>query len=116
MAEIINPHDPPENPRVSHERKDVDIFQISAFGIGLLLACIVVVFAMWAMFDFLGAREDAKNAGSAISSMAGERSKLPPAPRLQGFRDQAGYNAPPKIELRDMRADENTILSSYGWV
>jgi hypothetical protein len=119
MAEIINnPRDPGDegNPRVSHERKDVNVFQISAFGIGLLLACIVVVFAMYAMFDFMRAREDAKNASNAFSSMAGEQAKLPPTPRLQGFRDAEGYNAPPKIELRDMRADEDTILKSYGWV
>ncbi len=49
-------------PSVSHERRDVNVFQITAFGIGLLLSCIVVVFAMWAMFDFLLHREDAKNA------------------------------------------------------
>ena len=69
MAEITkNPHDRTTthdheiNPQVSHERRDVNVFQITAFGIGLLLGCIVVVFAMWAMFDFLFSREDTKNA------------------------------------------------------
>jgi hypothetical protein len=41
--------------------RDVNVFQISAFGIGLLLSCIAVVFAMWAMFDFLAHREDANS-------------------------------------------------------
>jgi hypothetical protein len=31
-------HDPDVNPDVSHETRDVNVFQISAFGIGLLLA------------------------------------------------------------------------------
>jgi len=100
-------HDPDLNPGVSHERRDVNVFQISAFGIGLLLSCIVVVFAMWALFDFLFSREDAKNAANPAAAMMNERPKLPPEPRLQ---------AEPKIELKDLRADEDAILSSYGWV
>jgi hypothetical protein len=100
-------HEHEINPVVSHERRDVNVFQITAFGIGLLLSCIVVVFAMWAMFDFLFSREDAKNATNPAASMMSERSKLPPEPRLQ---------AEPKVELKDLRADEDAILSSYGWV
>lgn len=105
------------NPQVSHERRDVDIFQISAFGIGLMLACLVVAFAMWAMFGFLRAREDAKNRSLSTSTMLSERAKLPPEPRLQGARmDADGIQVTPKIELRDLRADEEAILGSYGWV
>src|ERR1700679_225861 len=100
-------HEPGVNPGVSHERRDVNVFQISAFGIGLLLSCIVVVFAMWAMFDFLAHREDAKNADNPAAAMMKERPALPPEPRLQ---------AEPRIELKDLRADENAILSSYGWI
>jgi hypothetical protein len=108
MAESTNKHDEHDiNPVVAHERKDVNVFQISAFGIGLLLSCIVVVFAMWAMFDFLFAREDAKNADNPAASMMSERPKLPPEPRLQ---------AAPKIEIKDLRADEDAILNSYGWI
>jgi hypothetical protein len=100
-------HGPDINPGVSHETRDVNVFQISAFGIGLLLSCIVTVFAMWAMFDFLFHREDQKNAGNPAAAMMNERPKLPPEPRLQ---------AEPKIELKDLRADEDAILSSYGWI
>jgi hypothetical protein len=67
----------------------------------------VVVFAMWAMFDFFYAREDAKNASNPSALMINERQKLPPEPRLQAL---------PKVELKDLRADEEAILTSYGWV
>jgi hypothetical protein len=110
MAEITNdPHgqDAEHNPGVSHERRDVNVFQITAFGIGLMLSCIVVVFAMWAMFDFLAHREDQKNAENPNAAMMNQQQKLPPEPRLQ---------ATPRIELRDMRADEDAILNGYGWV
>jgi hypothetical protein len=113
MADIIkNPHDHEKHPHghdgheseVSYERKDVNVFQISAFGIGLLLAVIVSVFAMWAMFDFFYHREDQKNVNGANALMLNERPKLPPEPRLQ---------AEPK---KDLKADEETILHSYGWL
>lgn len=110
MAESTkNPHDhdPDVNPGVSHETRDVNVFQISAFGIGLLLSCIVVVFAMWVLFDFLAHREDAKNADNPAASMMNQRQNLPPEPRLQ---------AEPKVELKDLKADEDAILSSYGWI
>jgi hypothetical protein len=108
--------DPSVNPEVSFERRDVDVFQVSAFGIGLLIACIVVVFGMYGMFAYLFKVEDRKNEGAATRGMLGERAKLPPEPRLQGFRDAEGYKAPPKIELKDMREDEDAILNGYGWV
>lgn len=99
-------HDPNVNPAVSHETRDVNVFQISAFGIGLLLACIVTVFAMYVMFELLGKREDAKNAGNPAAAMMNER-QLAPKPNLQSR---------PKEELKDLRANEDTILHSYGWV
>jgi hypothetical protein len=114
MAEITkNPQGPDEGGHqhhgaVSHERRDIDIFRISAFGIGLLLACIVTVFAVWAMFDFLYKREDDKNARIAASAeMLREKNRQPPEPRLQ---------AAPRVELHDMLTDENEILTGYAWV
>lgn len=114
MAETTNPHEPhghdhsPDvNPGVSHEVRDVNVFQISAFGIGLLLACIVTVFAMWVMFRFLYHREDLKNESNPAAAMMNQQQKLPPEPRLQ---------AEPRVELKDLRADEDAILNSYGWV
>lgn len=126
MAEIIkNPHDQGKPGRgehgdefhahaphghdsqVAYERKDVNVFQISAFGIGLLLACLVTVFAMWALFDFFFHREDVKNADNPNALMMSQRPSLPPEPRLQ---------SQPKIELKDLHADEDAILHSYAWI
>src|ERR1700684_241637 len=108
MAENIkktDDHGREVNPEVSHERRDVNVFQVSAFGIGVLLSCIVVVYAIWAMFDFFYSREDAKNAENPAALMMKDQNKLPPEPRLQ---------AEPKLELKELRADEDAILNSYG--
>jgi hypothetical protein len=111
MADTHNPHEPNSHEaghgQVSHERRDVDIFQITAFGIGLLLACAVTVVVIWGLFVFLAKREDAKNADNPSAAMMKEKSLKFPEPRLQEV---------PKQELKDLRADEDAILTGYGWI
>lgn len=97
--------------QVSYERGDINVYQITAFGIGLFVGCIVVVFAMWAMFHFLAKRADNENPKNPPAMMK-ERQTLPPEPRLQGIVKPE----PPHVELAQLRADEDAILNSYGWV
>ena len=122
MADTTNPHDPHdhkhglghdplENPDVSFERTDVDFFQITAFGIGLLIATVVVAFAIIALFNFLSKRESAKNP-PPIASMMKERPGLPPEPHLQ---PEPGEKIPP-MQLKDMHESEDAVLDNYGWV
>ena len=106
-----HPHEPEGNPQVSHERRDVNVFQVTAFGIGLLISCIVIVFAMWALFDFFYHREDLRNAPHP-PSMVNERPTLPPEPRLQGIVTPVQ----PHVELDQLLSDEDAILNNYGWV
>jgi len=123
MAETTNnPHDPRHehtNPQVSHERADINVFQITGFGIGLVISCIVVVFAMWALFDFLARREDRKNT-PVPAAMNEQRQRIPPEPRLSGVVLENGAISPhpvyPRVELKEMRDDEDAILNTYGWV
>ncbi len=108
------------NPHVSHERGDVNVFQITGFGIGLVISCIVVVFAMWAMFAYLAKREDSKNA-PVPAAMSQERQRVPPEPRLSGMALEANgqvsvHPVYPRIELKELREDEEAILSNYAWV
>jgi hypothetical protein len=126
MAETTNnPHDHKRgqentNPQVSHERADINVFQITGFGIGLVISCIVVVFAMWALFAFLAKRENAKNA-PVPTAMSDQRQHVPPEPRLSGVVvDENGQIAThpvyPRVELQQLRDDEDAILNTYGWV
>ena len=104
-------HSPLENPDVSFERTDVDFFQITAFGVGLAIATVVVVFAIIALFNFLSKREDAKNP-PPIASMTKDRPSLPPAPHIQPV---PGEPSPPE-QLKELRETENEILNNYGWI
>lgn len=100
-------HDSPDsNPQVSFERGDIDIVQITGFGIGLLVAFMVTVFAMWALFEYFAQRENKVNP-PVPHSMEAEKPLLPPSPRLQ---------AEPVLELNRMHQDEDMLLNSYGWV
>ena len=112
MAENTNKHHQPEpdnSSHVSHERTDIDIFQIGSYGVGLVVLCAVVVLMMWGMFAWLAKRDAAaKPAGP----LAKERQLLPPEPRLQGVPKPQE----PHVELKDLSASENAILESYGWV
>jgi hypothetical protein len=101
--------------QVSFERGDVNVFQITAFGIGLLIGCIVVVFAMWAMFHFLAVRADKVDA-KMPGTMEKERASLPPEPRLTGLRPRPQAPVSPRVEMDQLRADENAILENYGWI
>jgi hypothetical protein len=123
MADLTNKphHDEHEdaNPEVSFERQDVNVFQITAFGIGLLISCMVVVFAMWALFAFLAKREDNRNT-PIPKQMAAERQYVPAEPRLSGLKVENGqvseHPVYPRVELKELQDDENAILNNYGWV
>ena len=108
-------HDDHATGQVSFERGDVNVFQITAFGIGLLISCIVVVFAMWAMFHFLAVRAD-KADPKMPGTMENERPSLPPEPRLTGLRPHPQDPVTPNIEINQLVADENAILENYGWI
>lgn len=101
--------------QVSFERGDVNVFQITAFGIGLLLSTVVVMFAMWALFHFLMSQADQKDE-VAPSAMMKEKPSLPPEPRLSGVREKSQGPVLPKVEMDELRADEDAILNNYGWL
>jgi hypothetical protein len=97
---------PDDNPQVSYERKDINIVQITGFGIGLLVAFLATTAAMYALFTWFAHREDKANPPRPPAMMA-QKQQIPSGPRLQGD---------PQRELKAMHDDEEMLLSSYGWV
>jgi hypothetical protein len=90
---------------IRHELRDVTVRPIVGFCIGLFL---LMAFSFWVtrvMFNYFAARE-AKSA-SWTPSLMRERPQLPPEPRLEVL---------PVRDLKQMRAAEENILHSYGWV
>jgi hypothetical protein len=92
----------PEN----HEHSDVNIRAILGFGAGLFVVAAVVHLLIYVLFGYFDGRERVKvPAEYPLAASQGHRE--PPEPRLQ---------TDPRQDLADMRAKEDEVLGSYGWV
>jgi hypothetical protein len=97
----IKPHGPK---RRGHEERDVNVWAVGKLGIGLALLCIAALAMLLGLFRYF----EKQVAGPAappreIASQDGS----PVEPRLQET---------PLQDLKQMRAAEDQILGSYGWV
>jgi hypothetical protein len=95
----------PANP-VDHEHSDVNIRAILGFGVALVVVAAVIHLLIYVLFGYFTSRENAKVAAEyPLAAAAGNR--VPPEPRLQ---------TDPRQDLADLRAKEDELLGSYGWV
>jgi hypothetical protein len=90
---------------VVHEETDVNVRAILGFGLGLLAVAVVIHLFVWMLFAYFSSRVGDRTRQYPLA--AGQETRLPPEPRLQ---------ANPRGELRDLRAAEDQLLTSYGWV
>ena len=114
--------DPDENPAVSHERSDIDIFAVGKFGIGLAFGTIIACFAMWGLFELFLKHQDQTLEHLPASVIESRKGMLPPLPRLQSMGNPqapdiaAGALRGPHVELLQFRESEKRYLESYAWV
>jgi hypothetical protein len=94
----------PNRPETLFEHRDVNTWAVGKFGIGLALLCILAVGILYGVFRYFEAREGGRVTEQDMSIDAG---KLPPKPRLQEA---------PVRDLEAIRAAEDRLLNSYGWV
>jgi hypothetical protein len=91
---------------VGHEGTDVNIRAVLGFGAGLFVAAVLIQFMVWLLFLYFSGREAARVAPEYPLAV-GEQTRVPPEPRLQ---------TNPREDLRILRAREDGVLNSYGWV
>ncbi len=89
---------------IGHETRDADIRPIVYTGIGLALTAVAVGIFVYGIFKYLGGHAIAT---IQVNPMSVEDQQIPPAPRLEEH---------PAIELRQLHAQEDQMLSTYGWV
>jgi hypothetical protein len=87
-----------------HEARDVQVRPIATFAVGLIMLTGVVLLLMGWLFQYFAARQAQLDV--PVSPLAVTQDG-PPEPRLEVVLDQA---------LREVRADEQATLHSYGWV
>jgi hypothetical protein len=94
------------NRDVHHEESDVNIRAILGFGVGLIVVAVAVHVLIFGLFAYFNGREGLKvPAEYPLAATQGPRE--PPEPRLQ---------IDPRQDLADLRAKEDEVLGSYGWV
>ena len=86
--------------------RDLDLRGIVAFGIGLALVMSVVLAIVWGLLSLFRAERAALDPPPSPLAEA-NRPRLPPEPRLQSA---------PREDMGRMRAAEEAVLESYGWV
>ena len=91
---------------VHHETSDIDLRGVLGFGLGLIVIAAVVHLLIFGLFKYFEGRE-AGRVTPEYPLAAGQGSRLPPEPRLQ---------TNPREDLRELRAKEDELLGSYGWV
>lgn len=88
-----------------YERRDANVRVLTLLLAGLLGVTLVAMLLMIPLFRYLAAVEARHQ--PPPSTLAGARPLLPPEPRLEPM---------PFDALRRLRAREEEILDSYGWV
>jgi hypothetical protein len=89
-------------PEARHEHADVNIWAVGRFGIALAVLCVVSLGLLAGLFSYFRSQ-----VGGALPVTRIDARTKPPAPTLQER---------PVADLMEMRAAEDQILNSYGWV
>jgi hypothetical protein len=108
MAELHHPHAHPaaKDLPIHHESSDVNFGGIIGFGIGLVVVGVAMSILVFVLFRFFDARARLHQSVEYPLAMS-QGARLPPEPRLQ---------TNPREDLRELRAKEDELLGSYGWV
>jgi hypothetical protein len=83
----------------------VNVRGVLLFGAGLAVTAVIIHVLVWLLFVYFSGRESAQVA--PVYPLAVGEEQLPPEPRLQ---------TNPREDLRVLRAHEDELLTTYGWV
>jgi hypothetical protein len=95
-----------DQPGGGHENDNVDVRAIFTFCLGLLVTALIVNGMIWLLFQYFASRESMR-LSPEYPLAAGQETRVPPEPRLQ---------TNPRGDLQELRAHEDAVLGTYGWV
>jgi hypothetical protein len=87
-----------------HETRDADVGPIILAGLGLALVVAMVALFIYGVLTYLGGHRPAI---ARVNPMSAEDLQIPPTPRIEEH---------PAIELQQLHAQEDAVLSTYGWI
>ncbi len=103
-ANHAHAHDEFDNPATHHEESDVSIRGVIGFAIALVIVAAVLHIAVLLLYRLYARAAGVVRPDYPMSVQ--QTDELPAMPRLQ---------TNPRQDLRDLRAQEDAILSTYGW-
>jgi hypothetical protein len=106
MREHGDVHEYVPDPGATHETRDISTRVVVIFGVSLVVGAILVHFLIWVLYVFYGSLHDKAYPRQYPMAQIGAP-PLPPTPRLQ---------TQPREDLKNLRAEEQKRLDSYGWV
>ena len=83
-----------------HETSDVNVWAVGKFGVALVALCVISLLMLLGLFKYFQSQEATRTTNVVEPQMF-------PQPRLQQT---------PVLDLRAIRAEEDQVLNSYGWV
>ena len=106
MSERHETDEAPPDVAKGHETRDISTRIVVIFGMSLLVGAVIVHVLIWLLYgQFAKAAANAYPQEYPMARVGAPQ--LPPKPRLQ---------TRPREELQRMRAEEDRVLGSYGWV
>jgi len=126
MPDTHHPHhadDAIANVETHREKSDVDARALMWFAVIFVIFAVVTHFALWILFKFF-VRTERRQSTAPLTEMARPADmNVPAEPRLQPFPTKAPtgrvlppYATTPVTDMAQMRAAEDRVLQSYGWV
>jgi hypothetical protein len=94
------------DPGATHETRDISTRVVVVFGASLVIGAIVIHFLIWVLYAFYGSLNAKAYPRQYPMAQVGAPVP-PPEPRLQ---------TQPRQDLKNLRAEEQKRLESYGWV
>jgi hypothetical protein len=99
-------HSDPHSSNVGHETRDVYLRPLAGGLIGLVVLLCGSLLLMWGLLAHLATNEARESPRpNPLAHSFGRQ--VPPEPRLQ---------TDPRKDLLQMRAEEDAVLQTYGWV
>jgi len=85
-----------------HETRDADVRAIVLAGVALAIVALLIGVLVYGVFQYLAHNPTTTGRANPMA----QTGRFPPAPRIEEH---------PSLELKDLHAMEDSILTTYGW-
>jgi hypothetical protein len=97
-------HTTPSPEATGHETKDASILGVVLTGVGLAIGAAIALSIVYGIFQFLSTQPVTTAPPNPMAETSVQQ--FPPAPRVEEH---------PAVEIQELHAKEDSLLSTYGW-